>query len=97
MHRRALEGCTRRIPDNPVLYSAPSQGLRGELILQAGMHDLECQFRFDALVDQLQAAHIQTMDPFTNFPFLKEAFTAGERWSVAEKRITRLFSQELIR
>ena len=65
-------------------------GLHGESILQAGMHHLECQFHHDALVDQLEAAHIETMQPFTNFPFLKQAFTAGERWPVAEKRIRRL-------
>jgi hypothetical protein len=65
-------------------------GLHGESILQAGMHHLECQFRHDALVDQLEAAHIETMQPFTNFPFLKQAFTAGERWPVAEKRTQRL-------
>lgn len=67
-------------------------GLHGESILQAGMHHLECQFRHDALVDQLEAAHIQTMDPFTDFPFLKQAFTAGERWPVAEKRIQKLLA-----
>jgi hypothetical protein len=67
-------------------------GLHGESILQAGMHHLECQFHHDALVDQLEAAHIETMAPFTNFPFLKQAFTAGERWPVAEKRIQKLLA-----
>ncbi len=71
-------------------------GLHGESILQAGMHHLECQFNFEALVDQLEAAHIETMAPFTNFPFLRQAFTAGERWPVAEKRIARLLSLNLI-
>jgi hypothetical protein len=71
-------------------------GLHGESILQAGMHHLECQFNFDALVAQLEAAHIETMDPFTNFPFLRQAFTAGERWPVAEKRLARLLAQGMI-
>ena len=31
--------------------------LHGEALLQAGMHHLECQFNFEALVDQLEAAH----------------------------------------
>ncbi|MBL9032275.1 MAG: hypothetical protein JNM80_11310 [Phycisphaerae bacterium] len=71
-------------------------GLHGEAILQAGMHHLECQFDFEALKDQLEAAHIDTMDPFTSFPYLRQAFTAGERWPVAEKRIARLLSAGLI-
>ena len=71
-------------------------GLHGESILQAGMHHLECQFNFEALVDQLEAAHIETMAPFTDFPFLKQAFTAGERWPVSERRIARLLSLGMI-
>lgn len=71
-------------------------GLHGEAILQAGMHHLECQFDFEALRDQLQAASIRTMDPFTSFPFLRQAFTEGERWPVAEKRLQRLLDQGLV-
>jgi hypothetical protein len=65
-------------------------GLHGDSILQAGMHHLECQFDFEALKDQLEAASIRTMDPFTNFEHLRQAFTEGERWPVADARITRL-------
>lgn len=71
-------------------------GLHGESILQAGMHHLECQFDFSALRDQLQAASIKTMKPFTSFPFLTQAFTEGERWDVSEKRINRLLEAGLI-
>ena len=71
-------------------------GLHGEAILQAGMHHLECQFDFEALKDQLEAASIRTMDPFTNFPFLTQAFTEGERWPVADKRIAKLVDHGLI-
>jgi hypothetical protein len=71
-------------------------GLHGEAFLQAGMHHLECQFDHNALRDQLEAAHIKTMDPFTNFAHLRQAFTEGERWPVADKRITRLVDQGLI-
>lgn len=65
-------------------------GLHGEAILQAGMHHLECQFDHDALRDQLRSAAVNTMDPFTNFPFLRQAFTEGERWPVSELRLMRL-------
>ena len=65
-------------------------GLHGESLLQAGMHHLECQFDHEALREQLHAAGVGTMEPFTNFPFLKQAFTDGERWPVAEHRLEAL-------
>lgn len=72
-------------------------GLHGESLLQAGMHHLECQFDWHALVDQLQAeAAIRTMDPFTTFPYLRQAFTEGERWRVSEARIRTLLKKGLI-
>ena len=64
--------------------------LHGESILEAGMHHLEAQFDFDALRDGLKnEAGIETMAPFSNFPFLRQAFTAGERWPVARHRADR--------
>ncbi len=72
-------------------------GLHGEAILQAGMHHLECQFDWHELVKQLQHdAHIRTMPPFTTFPFLRQAFTEGEHWPVAEKRVQRLLDNKQI-
>jgi hypothetical protein len=66
-------------------------GLHGEAFLQAGMHHLECQFDFAALKQQMEStAGIKVMKPFTDFPYLKQAFTEGERWPVAEKRIAAL-------
>ena len=62
--------------------------LHGEAILQAGMHHLEAQFDWQALVEQLeQNAHIRTMAPFTTFKYLRQAFTEGETWQVSEKRL----------
>jgi hypothetical protein len=66
--------------------------LHGEAFLEAGMHHLECQFDFDAARAQLTAVGIETMAPFTDFPFLKQAFTKGEMWPVAPGRIERLLS-----
>ncbi len=66
-------------------------GLHGESILGAGMHHLEAQFDFEALREALKAeAGIETMAPFSNFPFLQQAFTTGERWPVAKERADRL-------
>lgn len=67
-------------------------GLHGEAMLGAGMHHLECQFDWHALKEQLEReASIRLMDPFTTFPFLRQAFTEGERWAVDPARIDRLF------
>ena len=62
-------------------------GLHGESILEAGMHHLEAQFDFDALKADLKSeAGIEVMKPFSDFPFLRQAFTAGERWPVSKHR-----------
>jgi len=71
--------------------------LHGESILEAGMHHLEAQFDFDALRDDLQAeAGIEVMQPFSDFPFLRQAFTAGERWAVDPRRLDRARDQGTI-
>lgn len=65
-------------------------GLHGESILEAGMHHLEAQFDFDALKADLKSeAAIEVMKPFSDFPFLRQAFTAGEQWPVSKLRADR--------
>jgi hypothetical protein len=70
--------------------------LHGEAFLQAGMHHLECQFDFNAARDELKEVGVDTMKPFTDFPYLRQAFTKGEVWPVAEERIAPLLAQGLI-
>ncbi len=71
--------------------------LHGESFLQAGMHHLECQFDFTALRQQLQDRHgIAMMKPFTDFSFLRQAFTQGEVWPVDPARLAALRAQNLI-
>lgn len=68
-------------------------GLHGESFLGAGMHHLECQFDFDALQTQLeQEAGVTVMKPFTDFPYLRQAFTEGERWPVSASRVRKLLA-----
>jgi len=68
--------------------------LHGESMLDAGMHHLEAQFDFDALKEALKSeAGIEVMAPFSNFPFLRQAFTAGERWPVNPQRADRCLKQ----
>lgn len=65
--------------------------LHGEAFLEAGMHHLECQFDFEALKQQLEEReNVKVMKPFTDFPYLRQAFTEGEIWPVRPERIERL-------
>jgi hypothetical protein len=71
-------------------------GLHGESFLQAGMHHLEARFDFDLLREQLQGAGVNMMKPFSDFAFLRQAFTEGERWPVRRERAERLLKAQLI-
>jgi hypothetical protein len=71
-------------------------GLHGDSFLQAGMHHLEARFNHPLLKEQLAAAGIATMKPFSDFPFLKQAFTEGERWAVEPHRVDTLVKKGLI-
>jgi hypothetical protein len=66
-------------------------GLHGDSFLQSGMHHLEAMFDFASLTKQLdEEAAVKTMKPFSDFPYLRQAFTEGERWEVNPQRIERL-------
>ena len=65
-------------------------GLHGESMLEAGMHHLEARFDFELLRAQLEGQGVRTMKPFSNFEFLRQAFTEGEKWPVAPERIEKL-------
>ncbi|HYC71684.1 MAG TPA: hypothetical protein VEB66_10785 [Opitutaceae bacterium] len=71
-------------------------GLHGDSFLQAGMHHLEARFNHPLLREQLAAEGIATMKPFSDFPFLKQAFTEGERWKVNPARVAALREKGLI-
>lgn len=71
-------------------------GLHGESFLEAGMHHLEARFDFEVLRGQLQTCGIQTMKPFSDFNFLRQAFTEGERWPVRRERAERLLKTGLL-
>ena len=60
--------------------------LHGEAFLDAGMHHLECRFDFEAARKQIEQAGFRVMSPFTDFSFLKQAFTEAETWKVESRR-----------
>src|SRR5207247_2245070 len=70
-------------------------GLHGESFLEAGMHHLEARFDFNKLRDQLQQFGVNTMKAFSDFDFLRQAFTEGERWPVRLQRTKRLLAAGL--
>jgi hypothetical protein len=70
--------------------------LHGDSLLQAGMHHLEARFVFDQVREQWLQQGIETMKPFSDLPFLKQAFTQGERWPVRAERLQRLLDDRLI-
>jgi hypothetical protein len=64
--------------------------LHGESLLAAGMHHLEGQFDFDRLRADLAARGVAHMEPFSDFPHLRQAFTSAERWPVDPRRLADL-------
>jgi hypothetical protein len=71
-------------------------GLHGESFLDAGMHHLEARFDYLLLRDQLKQQGVNTMNPFSDFEFLRQAFTEGERWQVKRSSAERLQNAGLI-
>lgn len=70
--------------------------LHGDSILKGGMHHLEAQFMFEELKGDLDKQGIKMMKPFSTFPYLKQAFTEGERWQVDPARIQKLIKENKI-
>jgi hypothetical protein len=66
--------------------------LHGEAFLEAGMHHLECRFDFDAARRQLAELGVASMRPFTDLPYLKQAFTEAEWWQVDPGRVDALLA-----
>jgi hypothetical protein len=66
--------------------------LHGEAFLEAGMHHLEAQFDFDSAREQLKQASVGSMAPFTNLPYLRQAFTVADKWPVEPARIDALLA-----
>jgi hypothetical protein len=70
--------------------------LHGDSILRAGMHHLEAQFMFDELTHDLDRSGVKMMQPFSFFPYLKQAFTVGEMWPVDDEILENLMLESKI-
>jgi hypothetical protein len=64
--------------------------LHGDSMLTAGLHHLAVRVDFDAAVEDLAEWNVETMKPFSDFPYLHQAFTRGERWEVPARRLAPL-------
>jgi hypothetical protein len=92
-----IDFSTTKLPQAPKLGTVGLwTGLHGESFLEAGMHHLEARFEFDLLREQLKAEGVNTMKPFSEFEFLHQAFTEGERWPVKRERAEALLAAGLI-
>jgi hypothetical protein len=67
--------------------------LHGDSMLSAGLHHLASRFVFDKATQDLNEWGIEMMRPFSDFPYLRQAFTRGERWEVAPQRLEPLVAQ----
>ncbi|HEY0168145.1 MAG TPA: hypothetical protein VGB75_13970 [Jatrophihabitans sp.] len=64
--------------------------LHGESLLAAGMHHLEGQFSFDELTTSLAELGQPSMRPFSDYPYLRQAFTEADWWPVPAARLDAL-------
>jgi hypothetical protein len=72
-------------------------GLHGDSFLQSGMHHLAAMFDFESLSKQLsEEAGVKMMKPFSDFPYLRQSFTEGERWLVKPERLDHLLQDRRI-
>lgn len=70
--------------------------LHGDSILRSGMHHLEAQFNFDGLKNKLLGFGVNFMKPFSDFPYLKQAFSEGEMWQVRKENVQELLDNKKI-
>ena len=70
--------------------------LHGDSMLSAGLHHLAGRFDFDAVTANLAARDVEMMRPFSDFSYLRQAFTRGEKWQVELQRLERLAAAGLL-
>jgi hypothetical protein len=96
-HETQIDFSREPLPNAPKLGTIGLwTGLHGESFLEAGMHHLEARFDYALCREQLASLGVNTMKPFSDFEFLKQAFTEGERWPVRRERAQHLLDNGLI-
>lgn len=64
--------------------------LHGDSIFEAGMHHLAARCDFLRLGEDIARHGQRFMAPFSDFPYLKQAFSVAERWQPDSARVTSL-------
>ncbi|MDK2847155.1 MAG: hypothetical protein PWP34_508 [Desulfuromonadales bacterium] len=70
--------------------------LHGDSIFGAGMHHLAARCDFTRLIADLAPRGVAYMAPFSDFTWLRQAFSKAERWSVDEARLEKLLAAKLV-
>jgi len=70
--------------------------IHGESILEAGLHHLAARVDFAHARKSLGSYGVEVMRPFSDFSFLKQAFTGAQRRDVEKKRVDTLLEEGLI-
>lgn len=71
-------------------------GLHGESVLDSGMHHLAVGSDFNGMREDLGAREVVSMNPFSNFDFLKQSFTEAEQWMPPKGRMDRLVASNYV-
>lgn len=70
--------------------------LHGDSIFEAGMHHLAARCDFRRLGADIADRGEKFMAPFSDFPYLKQAFSIAERWQADSNRVSRLVAEQRI-
>ncbi len=70
--------------------------LHGDSLFEAGMHHVAARFDFERLIEDLAQFGVKYMPPFSNFSYLKQAFSVAEKWQVDSTRVEKLVMQKSI-
>ncbi len=70
--------------------------LHGDSVLQAGVHHIAARFDFERLIKDIARYGVEYMAPFSNFDYLKQAFSTAEKWQVDPMRIEALIRAKAI-
>ncbi len=70
--------------------------LHGESILEAGLHHLAACFDFECFREDIEEEGYGMLEPFSDFPHLRQAFSEGEGWAVERGTAERLCAEGII-
>lgn len=70
--------------------------LHGDSILTAGLHHIAGNFLFDKLTEDMTNFNLKFMKPFSQFSYLRQAFSKGEIWQIDESRVKKLLTNKKI-